>query len=241
MCIQFLCVMVCVWLLNCLLKCFIVLSIVLPIDPLYCILAPKLPWGVYAHSQIFGAPELFKTNVTGLCDVHFAKSCIMHPCMPMLWHQFHVLAELFKTQAGPAQAHVANKTWRVTNKIVALLPHCSFLQVLLHLILTPHLVQVCSACVWVNSYCCHSYYSFIVMGGWDGWSAGNAQQQDSNATWDSKASWPAIGGLAELQAPYAKVTVGPVAKCAASHFNLQIPLGTSWTWAFTTKRNSLMP
>ena len=79
------------------------------------------------------------------------------------------------------------------------------------------------------------------MGGWDGWSAGNAQQQDSNATWDSKASWPAIGGLAELQAPYAKVIVGPVAKCAASHFNLQIPLGTSWTWAFTTKRNSLMP
>ena len=139
--------------------------------------------GGFMHiAKFFGAPELFKTNVTGLCDVHFAKSCIMHPCMPMLWHQFHVLAELFKTQAGPAQAHVANKTWRVTNKIVALLPHCSFLQVLLHLILTPHLVQVCSACVWVNSYCCHSYYSFIVMGGWDGWSAGNAQQQDSNAT-----------------------------------------------------------
>lgn len=137
------------------------------------------------------------------------------------------------TQAGPAQAHVANKTWRVTNKIVALLPHCSFLQVLLHLILTPHLVQVCSACGRVNSYCCHSY-SFIVMGDWDtrkclehrragnagnagnAWQQdSNAWQQDSNATWDSKASWDWKKEEAELQAPYAEVLEGPVVKRVA--------------------------
>ena len=138
------------------------------------------------------------------------------------------------TQAGPAQAHVANKTWRVTNKIVALLPHCSFLQMLLHLILTPHLVQVCSACVWVNSYCCHSY-SFIVMGDWDPqqclqhWRAGNnvkAWQQDSNATWNSKATWDWKKEEAELQAAaYAEVLEGPVVKRTASRHE---PAWSNW-------------
>ena len=143
------------------------------------------------------------------------------------------------TQAGPAQAHVANKTWRVTNKIVALLPHCSFLQVLLHLILTPHLVQVCSAYVWLNSYCCHSY-SFIVMGEWDprkclagnAGNAGNAWQrdsgawqQDSKATWDSKASWEWKKEEAEFQAPYAEVLEDPVVKRAARRHT---PAWSAW-------------
>ena len=63
------------------------------------------------------------------------------------------------------------------------------------------------------------------MGGLDRWSAGNAWQQDSNATWGSKASRDWKKEEAELPEPHAKVLVGPVVECEASHHE---PAWSSW-------------
>ena len=72
------------------------------------------------------------------------------------------------------------------------------------------------------------------MGDWDPqkclkhWRAGNnvnAWQQDSNATWDSKASWDWKKEEAELQAAYAEVLEGPVVKRTASRHE---PAWSNW-------------